>query len=73
LLLQNPLLLEALGALEVDLIGQMKDVRLDDPTAHTRLVLALQISSAVTRYLYNAVQDGEQARERIQLRGSRID
>jgi hypothetical protein len=61
------------GALEADLVSQMKSVRLDDPEAHTRLVLALQMSSAVTRHLWRTVQDGATAREQIQLRGSRID
>ncbi len=62
-----------MGALEADLVAQMKAVRLDDEKSHTRLVLALQISSAVTRHLWNAVQDGVEAQERIQLRGKRLD
>lgn len=72
-LLENPLLQEAVSALEADLLGQMRAVRLDDADAHTRLVLALQMSSAVSRYLWNAIQDGASATERIQLRGSRLD
>jgi len=51
----------------------MKAVRLDDEKAHTRLVLALQVSSAITRHLWNTVQDGNNASERINLRGTRLD
>jgi hypothetical protein len=51
----------------------LKAVRLDDTDSHTRLVLALQMTSAVTRSLWNTVQNGVTAREQIQLRGSRID
>ena len=72
-LLSNPLLLEAVGALEADIVNQIKSVSLADKEGHTRLVMAMQISSAVTRHLWNAVQDGVQAKEHIQLRGSRID
>ena len=72
-LLENPLLQEAVGALEADLIAQIKAVRLDDKEAHTRLVMAFQISSTVTRHLWNTVQDGAHAREQIRLHGSRLD
>jgi hypothetical protein len=51
----------------------MKSVRLDDKEGHTRLILALQMSSAVTRHLWHVMQDGSQARTQLQLRGSRID
>lgn len=72
-LLENPLLQEAVSALEADLLSQMKTVSLADSEAHSRLILALQMSSAVTRHLWRVVQDGTTAREQIKLRGSRID
>ncbi len=62
-----------MGALEADLLSQMKAVRLDDGPAHTRLVLALQMATAVTRHLWHLIQLGAAAQERIQLRGSRLD
>jgi hypothetical protein len=65
--------LEAVGALEADLVAQMKSARLDDHDGHTRLIMALQISSAVPRHLWHVVQNGVQAQEQLQLRGSRID
>ena len=72
-LLENPLLQEATGALEADLLQQMYVVDLADNDAHTRLILALQTSKALTRHLWRTVQDGAQASEQINLRGSRID
>jgi hypothetical protein len=61
------------GALEADLVAQMKAVSLADVEAHTRLVLALQMSSTVTRHLWSAVQDGAHAHAQINLRGKRLD
>jgi hypothetical protein len=72
-LLENPLLQEAVGALEADLVAQLRAVSLADSEAHTRLVMAFQISSAVSRYLWGAINDGARAREQLQIRGSRID
>jgi hypothetical protein len=54
-------------------IAQIRAVRLDDQDSHTRLVLALQMSGAVPRYLWNAINDGTRASEQLKVRGSRID
>lgn len=70
-LLENPLLQEAVGAVEADLVHQMKVVRLDDKEAHTRLVMALQTCNSMTRHLWNIVKDGQAAQ--FNIRGSRID
>lgn len=72
-LLSNPLLQEAFGSLESDLLRQMYAVRLDDREAHSRLILALQTNKAVGRYLWNTVNDGITASHEIQLVGKRID
>lgn len=72
-LLSNPLLNDAFVSLETDLLAQMRVVKLDDVHAHTRLVLALQVSRAVSRQLWNLIQDGERAGMEIQLRGRRLD
>lgn len=72
-LLSNPLLREAFNSLEADILRQMYAVRLDDKEGHTRLVLALQTSRGVGRYLWHAVQDGSSAGQELQLRGKRID
>jgi hypothetical protein len=51
----------------------MRQVRLDDKEGHTRLVMALQISHAVTRHLWHLIQDGAVAADQINVRGRRID
>jgi hypothetical protein len=72
-LMANPLLREALEALEADLLGQIRTVSLADVAGHTRLVLAMQVSGAVTRHLKHLIHDGHVAAESISLRGKRID
>lgn len=70
-LLDNPLLQEAFTSAQNDLINQMKSCRLDDKDGHTRLVMALQMSQSVNRYLWLVIQDGQAAQ--LNVRGSRID
>lgn len=70
-LLENPLLQEAFGAVEADLLKQMRSVRLDDKEGHTRLVMALQMSHAINRHLWLLIHDGQAAQ--FNIRGSRID
>lgn len=55
------------------MLKQMHHVKLDDVDAHTRLILALQVSQAVNRHLWGVIQDGEIARQELNLRGRRID
>jgi hypothetical protein len=70
-LLENSLLQEAFGAVEADLVRQLKACRLDDKDGHTRLVMALQMSQAVNRHLWLVIQDGRAAQ--LNVKGSRID
>ena len=72
-LMANPLLAESLGALEADLLAQIRTVSLADVAGHTRLVLAVQVTGAVTRHLKHLIHDGQVAAESISLRGKRID
>lgn len=72
-LLGNSLLREAIGSIEVTLLKQMHQVKLDDVAGHTRLILALQVSQAVSRHLWLVMQDGQAALQEINLRGRRID
>lgn len=72
-LLRNDLLNEAIISIENDLLAQMRAVKLDDVNAHTRLILALQTSQAVSRHLWHRIQDGHAAMGEINLRGRRID
>jgi len=58
---------------EASILAQMRQCSLADKEAHTRLVMALQIASAVNRNLWQRIQDGHEAAESIRLRGSRID
>lgn len=69
-LLENTLLQEAFTAVEADLVKQMRGCRLDDKDGHTRLVMALQMSHAVNRHLWNVIHDGQ---AQLNVRGSRID
>lgn len=70
-LLDNPLLQEAFSSAQSDLINQMKACRLDDKEGHTRLVMALQMTNTINRYLWLVIQDGQAAQ--LNVRGSRID
>jgi hypothetical protein len=63
----------AFQALRDDLLNQIRIVKLGDTDAHSRLVMALQMSLSVERQLWLLVQDGASAVEQINLRGSRID
>lgn len=71
--MENPLLQEAMGALEADVLAQMHAVNLADEKAHHRLILALQMSKSVERYLWQRIQDGHKATESLRFRGSRLD
>lgn len=72
-LLSNPLILEAFSSAEADILAQLYAVKLSDPEAHTRLVLALQTSRCIHRYLWGVIQDGASAQQEINMRGRRID
>lgn len=72
-LLNNPLLNESIATLIEDLNQQMRVVSLMDVDSHTRLVMALQVTHAVTKHLRHVIHDGLAAGEQIQLRGKRID
>lgn len=72
-LLSNPLIQEAFSSAETDILAQLYAVKLSDTEAHTRLVLALQTSRCINRYLWGVIQDGISAREEINVRGRRID
>lgn len=52
---------------------QMRQVNLSDRDSHTRLVLALQVSQAISKHLWQLIQTGKEAEQSIKLRGSRID
>jgi hypothetical protein len=64
---------EAFGAVEADLLRQVRQVRLDDKDGHTRLVMALQMFHSVHRHFWHVIQDGHEATQQIKLRGKRID
>ena len=72
-LLSNPLILEAFSSAEADLLSQLYAVKLSDKEAHTRLILALQTSRCIHRYLWGVIQDGNAAQQEINIRGRRID
>jgi hypothetical protein len=57
----------------LNIVAQMRRCPLTDKEAHTRLVMALQMSTAVNRNLWALIQDGSEAIADIQVRGSRID
>ncbi len=71
-LLRNELFNEAINALREDLNSQILLVNLGDKESHTRLVMALQMTGAVERYLRGAVSDGAAAVEMV-VSGKRID
>jgi hypothetical protein len=64
---------EAVLAEQNNIIQQMQQCSLSDADAHTRLVMALQMTSAVNRNLWRQIQDGAEAAEQFRIRGSRID
>jgi hypothetical protein len=72
-LLENPVLREAVAAEEARVLNQIRTASLADKELHTRLVIAMQISSAVTRNLWSYIQDGHEATQQINMRGRRID
>ena len=72
-LLSNDLLQHAVEAETQSIVEQMRRVSLADSEAHTRLVMALQISGAVNRHLWALIQDGHEAAGDLDVRGSRID
>jgi hypothetical protein len=72
-LLSNDLFIESLQAVENDILSQLRAVRLDDERAHSRLVMALQVTHAVQHQIWLAVQDGYSAINDLNLRGRRID
>jgi hypothetical protein len=61
------------AAEETRILSQMRQCSLGDKEAHTRLIMALQMSTAVTRNLWVMVQEGVDAAEAIRMRGRRID
>jgi hypothetical protein len=72
-LLENQVLRDAFADVEAEIVEQMRRCPLDDKDAHQRLVMALQMSQAVNRKLWLAIQDGVAATESLKLRGRRID
>lgn len=72
-LLENPVLHEAVAEEERRILVQMQHCSLADKEAHTRLIMALQMSTAVNRNLWAMIQQGHEATESIRVRGSRID
>lgn len=72
-LMANELFNESVATLENDLIAQVRVASLSDVSAHTRLVMAFQVTNAVMRHLRHVIHDGEVAAGSIQLRGKRID
>lgn len=72
-LLANSLLNDTIDSIQSDLLKQMHQVKLDDVSAHTRLILALQVNGAIQRALWMRIQDGSAAMQEINLRGRRID
>lgn len=72
-LLNDPLLSESVWAIDSDLLEQMRQVKLDDHVAHSRLITALQVTQAIRRHLYRVLHEGFEAQQRIDLRGRRID
>lgn len=72
-LLENPLLNEVVLAERDRIIAEIERAPLSDKDLHTRLIIALQISTAVQRNLWLAIQEGHEATHAIQMRGKRID
>lgn len=72
-LLSNPLFHESLTAVRNDLNAQLMAVSLHDVEAHTRLVIAMQVTRAVERHLISIVETGRAAVAELDLSGSRID
>lgn len=72
-LLNNALFQESLTAVRNDLNAQLMAVSLHDVEAHTRLVIAMQVTRAVERHLISIVETGRAAVAELDLSGSRID
>lgn len=72
-LLNNPLFQDSLAAIRSDLNAQLMAVSLHDTEAHTRLVIAMQVTRAVERHLVSIIETGQAAAMEINLRGVRID
>lgn len=72
-LLRDPMLAECMQAIETDLIEQMRDASLDKQDMHTRLITALQCTRAIERRLWQLLQLGHAAQQRIEMKGRRID
>jgi len=72
-LLRDPLLAESVLAIDNDLIQQMREAKLDNQDLHTRLITALQISAAMRKRLWQLLQEGQAAQQRLEMRGRRID
>lgn len=62
-----------MAAEEARILSQMRQCSLAEKETHTRLIMALQMSSAVTRNLWVMIQEGHEAAEAIRMRGRRID
>jgi hypothetical protein len=58
--------------MQSDVINQMQRVGLSDTDAHTRLVMALQMSTAVTRRLHAHINDGHAVAQVIALHADRV-
>jgi hypothetical protein len=61
------------AAEEARVLNQMRVADLSNKELHTRLIIALQASTAVARNLWSYIQDGHEATQQINLRGKRID
>lgn len=69
-ILDNPLFVEALAALQTDLERQRLAVKLTDVDAHTKLIMAEQVMAQFRRAFTRAIEDGEVAEFRLkQARG----
>lgn len=62
-----------MAAEEARILNQMRQCSLADKETHTRLVMALQMSTAVSRNLWVMIQEGHEAAEALRVRGRRID
>jgi hypothetical protein len=64
---------EAVAHEEAKILSQIRTADLSNKELHTRLVIAMQVSTAVTRNLWSYIQDGHEATQQINMRGRRID
>ena len=72
-LLSDPMLSDALWAIDSEIIDEIRKVKLDDSTGHSRLIIALQVSDGIRRHLYKVLHEGFEAQQRIEMRGRRLD